>query len=61
MDIHSSKGILITGGTGSFGKRFLKEIVTKYPSVQNCNYSRDEYKQGMMNDFLNQNTPDKVF
>ena len=53
MDINSSKGILITGGTGSFGKRFLKEIVTKYPSVPRIViYSRDEYKQWeMMNDF----------
>ena len=53
MNINSSKGILITGGTGSFGKRFLKEIVTKYPSVPRIViYSRDEYKQWeMMNDF----------
>jgi len=38
--------ILITGGTGSFGKSFLKEIVNNYPEVSRIViYSRDEVKQ----------------
>ena len=37
---------LITGGTGSFGKEFLKRILTKLPDVQRIViYSRDELKQ----------------
>ena len=57
MDINFSKGILITGGTGTFGKAFLKEIVTNHTNVQRVVvYSRDEYKQWeMMNEF----PPDK--
>lgn len=38
--------ILITGGTGSFGKAFVKEILTNYPEVKRLVvYSRDELKQ----------------
>ena len=53
MDINLSKGILITGGTGTFGKAFLKHIITKYSKIPRIViYSRDEYKQWeMMNDF----------
>jgi len=41
-----SHSILITGGTGSFGKAFVKEILTKYPEVKRLVvYSRDELKQ----------------
>ncbi|EMO27138.1 polysaccharide biosynthesis domain protein [Leptospira interrogans serovar Bataviae str. HAI135] len=40
------KSILITGGTGSFGKEFTKRILTKYPEVKRLVvYSRDELKQ----------------
>lgn len=38
--------ILITGGTGSFGKKFTQTILTKYPNVKKVIiYSRDEFKQ----------------
>jgi len=41
-----SHSILITGGTGSFGKAFVKEILTNYPEVKRLVvYSRDELKQ----------------
>jgi UDP-N-acetylglucosamine 4,6-dehydratase (inverting) len=41
-----SHSILITGGTGSFGKAFVKEILTNYPQVKRLVvYSRDELKQ----------------
>ena len=44
------KSILITGGTGSFGRKFVHTILTKYPSVQRLViYSRDELKQYEMN------------
>jgi UDP-N-acetylglucosamine 4,6-dehydratase/5-epimerase len=40
------KSILITGGTGSFGKKFTDIILKKYPEVKRLViYSRDELKQ----------------
>ena len=30
----NNKSILITGGTGSFGKMFTKIILSKYPNVK---------------------------
>ena len=45
----NNKSILITGGTGSFGKKFIKTILTQYPDVKKIIvYSRDEFKQFMM-------------
>lgn len=43
------KSILITGGTGSFGKEFTKTILAKWPEVKRLViYSRDEQKQFQM-------------
>ncbi len=40
------KSILVTGGTGSFGKTFVKRILTQYPEVERLAiFSRDELKQ----------------
>ncbi|HEY9765234.1 MAG TPA: polysaccharide biosynthesis protein, partial [Chroococcales cyanobacterium] len=40
------KSILVTGGTGSFGKKFVKTILTRYPSISRLVvFSRDELKQ----------------
>lgn len=48
------KTILITGGTGSFGKMFTKTVLKNYPDVKKIIiYSRDEYKQ-----FVMQNMPE---
>jgi UDP-N-acetylglucosamine 4,6-dehydratase (inverting) len=42
----SDKAVLITGGTGSFGKQFIKTVLAKYPKVKKLViYSRDELKQ----------------
>jgi len=42
----NNKSILITGGTGSFGKMFTKMILERYPNVKRLViYSRDELKQ----------------
>lgn len=42
----NGKSILITGGTGSFGKCFTKTIFEKWPNVKRLViYSRDEQKQ----------------
>lgn len=39
------KRILITGGTGSFGKRFVSRILSEYDPSAVIVYSRDELKQ----------------
>jgi UDP-N-acetylglucosamine 4,6-dehydratase len=42
----ADKKILITGGTGSFGKKFVEMVLKKYPKVKRLAiYSRDELKQ----------------
>ena len=41
-----NKSILITGGTGSFGKAFVAAVLQRYPQVRRLVvYSRDELKQ----------------
>ncbi|MDR2888376.1 MAG: UDP-N-acetylglucosamine 4,6-dehydratase (inverting) [Lachnospiraceae bacterium] len=44
----NNKTILITGGTGSFGKCFTKYVLTHYQPKKIIIYSRDEYKQFVM-------------
>jgi len=41
----NNKNILITGGTGSFGKQFVRTILKKYQPNKIIIYSRDELKQ----------------
>ncbi len=43
----AGKRVLVTGGTGSFGKMFVKEILTMDPK-EVVVFSRDEDKQGSM-------------
>lgn len=41
-----NKSILVTGGTGSFGRAFVRMVLQKYPGVRRLViYSRDELKQ----------------
>ena len=41
----NNKVVLITGGTGSFGKKFIETILNRYPDVTKIIiYSRDELK-----------------
>ncbi len=40
-----NKAILVTGGTGSFGNKFIRTILDKYNPVKVIVYSRDELKQ----------------
>jgi UDP-N-acetylglucosamine 4,6-dehydratase (inverting) len=45
----NDKTILITGGTGSFGKAFVRKVLTAWPQVKRLViYSRDEQKQYQM-------------
>lgn len=42
----NNKSVLITGGTGSFGKKFTEIILKRYPKVERLViFSRDELKQ----------------
>jgi UDP-N-acetylglucosamine 4,6-dehydratase len=41
----NGKSILITGGTGSFGKRYVKTILERYRPRRVVIFSRDELKQ----------------
>jgi UDP-N-acetylglucosamine 4,6-dehydratase (inverting) len=45
----NNKTVLITGGTGSFGKKFIETILSRYPNVKKIIiYSRDEMKQSQI-------------
>ncbi len=44
----NDKTILITGGTGTFGKCFTKYVMERYQPKKVIIYSRDEFKQWMM-------------
>lgn len=44
----NNKTILITGGTGSFGKKFLEMVLNRYEPHRIIIYSRDEYKQSVI-------------
>src|SRR6185312_5917923 len=48
-----SKSILITGGTGSFGKKYVKTLLERYKPRRLVVYSRDELKQYEMQQVFN--------
>jgi len=50
----NEKSILVTGGTGSFGKQFIKEILKQYKPKRVIVFSRDELKQFEMQQEFNQ-------
>ena len=46
MPFNSASRILITGGTGSFGKSFIASVLQRFPDIRRIVvYSRDELKQ----------------
>ena len=49
----NNKIILVTGGTGSFGKKFIKILLSKYQPKKVIVYSRDELKQFEMRQVFN--------
>ena len=52
-----NKSILITGGTGSFGKAFTKYVLDNYnPKKLIINY-REEFKQNIMQNEFKQYAP----
>ena len=50
----NDKSILITGGTGSFGKQYVKTLLERYQPKRLVIYSRDELKQFEMEQEFNQ-------
>lgn len=59
----NNKTILVTGGTGSFGKKFIKTIFKRYEPKKVIVYSRDELKQFDMThseDFKEYNEKNKI-
>ena len=48
-----NKSILITGGTGSFGKLYVKTLLERYAPKRLIIYSRDELKQFEMQQVFN--------
>ena len=50
----NNMSILVTGGTGSFGKHFVKKIISKYKPKRLVIFSRDEFKQYKMSLELNE-------
>ncbi len=59
----TGKSILITGGTGSFGKKFVETVLAKHPQVRRVAvFSRDELKQfEMRQQFPEQKYPQMRF
>ena len=41
----NDKSVIVTGGTGSFGKRFIRSVLERYQPKRLIVYSRDEFKQ----------------
>ncbi|HEH9429796.1 TPA: UDP-N-acetylglucosamine 4,6-dehydratase (inverting) [Aeromonas sobria] len=49
----NGKTILVTGGTGSFGKKFIATVLSRYQPARLIVYSRDELKQFEMQQHFN--------
>lgn len=56
----TDKSILVTGGTGSFGKAFVRTVLERYPEVRRLViFSRDELKQYEMQQVFPASAPPK--
>ena len=51
----NNKVIFISGGTGSFGKEFVKDILKNYKPKKIIIFSRDELKQYELSQYFNNN------
>ena len=52
MSILDGKSVLVTGATGSFGKRFVKHVIEEHDPARLVIFSRDELKQFEMQQWL---------
>jgi UDP-N-acetylglucosamine 4,6-dehydratase len=58
----NGKTVLITGGTGSFGKKFTERLLKNFKPKKVIIFSRDEYKQyEMAKDFPTEKYPIRYF
>ncbi len=48
-----NKNILVTGGTGSFGKKFISHVLKNFNANKIIVFSRDELKQSEMQNLMN--------
>ncbi len=55
----NNKTILVTGGTGSFGNRFVEYVLENYNPKKIIIYSRDEFKQFNMQNKMKRLYPEK--
>lgn len=56
----TNKIVLITGGTGSFGKKFTEMILKEHDVKKIIIYSRDEFKQDVMRKEFSVKYPEKI-
>ena len=54
-NLFKNKSILITGGTGSFGKQFVKRFILKKSFKKIIIFSRDELKQYQFQEEIKKN------
>jgi len=57
----NDKSILVTGGTGSFGKKFIETILNRFHPKKVIIYSRDELKQFEMQQIWPDEEPMRYF
>ena len=55
-----NKSILITGGTGSFGRQFTEKVLSHHNPKRVIIYSRDEFKQDVMQKEFALKFPEKM-
>lgn len=60
-DFLKGKTILVTGGTGSFGKNFVKHLLDNFEMKKVIIFSRDELKQSQMRAELNEDKKLRFF
>lgn len=53
MSVIDDKVVLVTGATGSFGKRFIRTILEQHQPKKVIIFSRDELKQFEMQQYMN--------
>jgi UDP-N-acetylglucosamine 4,6-dehydratase len=58
--LFDGKSILVTGGTGSFGKRFVRTVLERYNPKKLVILSRDELKQFDMRQELAEDFPERM-
>jgi UDP-N-acetylglucosamine 4,6-dehydratase/5-epimerase len=61
MGVFEGSSVLITGGTGSFGKAFLETLLSQHNPARVAIYSRDELKQSEMKQALDRDERIRFF